>query len=301
MTSSEIQWARERIATDRARAGVSDTVYDVSAARASLTPLELELPAGTREQRCSLDGLGLIWVVAPEADPGTCIVYLHGGGYLAGGYHSHRPLVAWLSHHARAPVLFVDYRLAPEHRFPAALDDACRALDHAWQHGPDGVARRSPSRIVVGGDSAGGGIAIATLLRRRSAGQPLPAACFSLCGMLDLDETTSRFLQSSQRTRDSARLVVHWLRDLHDPCLSVIGADLAGLPPLLLQTGSEDYCREDSVRMAERAREAGVATTLEVCPGMFHVWQRFAPTVPESMEALERVGAFCRTHAASPR
>jgi acetyl esterase/lipase len=236
------------------------------------------------------------WVVTPAANPARRIVYFHGGGYLAGGFHSHRPLVAWLSHEARAAVLFVDYRLAPEHRFPAALDDACTALAFAAITGPTGYDNAVPAQLIVGGDSAGGGIAIASQLRMRDMGQPMTRGIFSLCGMLDLDERTSTFLSKSQRTRDSARLVVSWLDELRHPYLSVVNANTWGLPPVFLQTGTDDYCREDSIRFAALAGGAGVSTTLDDWPDMFHVWQRFVPKVPEAAAAVERVGAFCRQH-----
>ena len=297
MASPEIKWAKARIAHDRGEAGVKDDTCDVRAARASLTPLDLELPAGTVEQSVSSGDLQMRWVHTPQSSPDRRLVYLHGGGYLAGGYHSHRPLVAWLAHEAKAAVLFVDYRLAPEARFPAALDDASTALAYAYSHGPSGADANEDVTVLIGGDSAGGGLTIGTLLRRRDAGEAMPAAAFSLCGMLNLDETSSPFLQSSQRTRDSARLVVAHLKDLQHPHLSVVRADLAGLPPLLLQTGSEDYCKDDSILLAERARQAGVDVTLEVWPEMFHVWQRFAPMVPEALHAVRRVAEFCLAHA----
>lgn len=296
MASEQVQWAKSHIAQARAQAGVRDDFYDVHAARASLQPLDLELPAGLATQDIEAGQLRMRWLTVPGADPDRRIVYLHGGGYLAGGYHSHGPMLAWLAHEARAAVLYVDYRLAPEARFPAGLDDACQAVDLAFARGPAGTPSAGRPSVFVGGDSAGGGLAIGTLLRRRDAGQPAPAAAFSLCGMLDLDESSSKFLQSSQRTRDSARLVVSHLKDLQHPYLSVVRADLAGLPPLLLQTGSEDYCREDSLVLAERARAAGVDVTLQVWPAMFHVWQRFAPKVPEALQALREVADFLRLH-----
>jgi acetyl esterase/lipase len=212
-------------------------------------------------------------------------------------------MLAWLSHLTQAAVLYVDYRLAPEHRFPAALDDACAALEYAFAHGPTGVGPaplprggEGQEKVFVGGDSAGGGIAIGTLLRRRDAGLPPPAAAFSLCGMLDLDETSSSYLQSLQRNRDAVRLVVAHLQDLLHPHLSVVRAELTGLPPLLLQTGGADYCKDDSITLAERARAAGVDVELRIWPELFHVWQRFAPEVPEALQALEQVADFCRRH-----
>jgi monoterpene epsilon-lactone hydrolase len=160
MASLEIQWAKARIAHDRCKAGVKDDYYDVRAARESLRALELDLPAGLVEEDVEGAELRLKWVYVPGAQANKRIVYLHGGGYLAGGYHSHRQLVAWLAHETKASVLFVDYRLAPEARFPAALDDASKALEFAYENGPSGLPSAEPLRIFIGGDSAGGGMTI---------------------------------------------------------------------------------------------------------------------------------------------
>jgi epsilon-lactone hydrolase len=295
MASSELRWAKSLIASSRKSAGVSDDLYDVRAARASLRPLDMELPDNLVEIDVFCQFVRMKWVHVSGADGNKRIVYLHGGGYLAGGYHSHRHLVAWLAQVTNASVLFVEYRLAPEARFPAAQEDARMAVEYAYEHGPASAAPRGPLRVFVGGDSAGGGIAIATLLHRRDSGAAMPVAGFALCGMLDVDENSSKFLQSSQRTRDSVRFVVSSLKDLQHPYLNVVRADLVGLPPLLLQTGAEDYCRDDSIEFARRAEEAQVQVTLDIWPEMFHVWQRFAPKVPEALQALKAVAQFLDT------
>jgi len=293
MASPELAWAKEEIARSRARAGVSADYFDLRAARSSLPASELELPEGTSIAYRLVDGVACYWVCAPGADPDRRIVYLHGGAFLIGGFHSHRSLVAWLSRQSRASVLFVEYRLAPEHRFPAALEDTCVAMLHASEHGPDG-ARRPARSLFIGGDSAGGALALGATLKARREGRPVPDGSFVLCGMLDLDEETSKFLQMTQRSRDGVRQYVARLADLRDPLASPILADLTGLPPLLVQTGTDDYCSDDNIRFAERARSAGVAVSLEIWPEMIHVWHRFAPKLPEAMQALERIGAWMR-------
>jgi monoterpene epsilon-lactone hydrolase len=299
MASPELAWAIAKIAADRAAAGVVAERYDVMAARASLTPSDLPLPDGLREIATSAPGVPCTWVVPANALAGRRLVYLHGGGFCAGGYHSHRSIAGWLAHATRAAVLFVSYRLAPEHRFPAALDDATAALHWAQENGPS--ERAAASALFIAGDSAGAALAIGAMLQARSAGRALPRAAALLCGMLDLDERTSIFLQQTQRTRDMTRQYIAWLADLENPLASPMRADLAGLPPLLVQTGTADYCRDDCERFAARAQAHGVATRVEVWPEMIHVWQRFAPKLPEALRALEQVAGFFEAHAAAAR
>jgi acetyl esterase/lipase len=291
VASKELDWAIQQVARDRASAGVSPDRYDIAAARASLPTTELPMPEGTEVRYAVLDGVTCFWVSAPGADPDRRIVFLHGGGYLGGGFHSHRSLVGWLSAKARAAVLFVEYRLAPEYRFPAGLDDAVAATRAAAAAGPDGMPRPARALYVVG-DSAGGGMAASVLLRARDGDCPMPAAAAILCGMLDLDEETSKFLQLTQRSADMVRLYVRRLADLRSPYASQMLADLRGLPPMLVQTGSADYCRDECERFAARAEAAGVKASLEVWPDMIHVWHRFAPRLPEAMEALARIGTW---------
>lgn len=294
MASPELDWAKQKIASDRARAGVTADYHDVRAARASLPAGDLPLPEGTRVTYEVVGEAGCYWVVAPGADPARRIVYLHGGGYLLGGFHSHRSLVAWLSHCAQAAVLFVEYRLAPEHRFPAAVNDSYAAYLHALERGLDGETS-SPRSVFVAGDSAGGALAMACIQKARADGKRLPSGGVILCGMLDLDEETSRFLQLTQRSRDGVRLYVERLADLKNPLASPILADLSGFPPLLIQTGTDDYCADENARFALRAEAAGVDTVFENWPEMIHVWQRFAPKLPEATQALERIGDWIRT------
>lgn len=291
MASPELQWAIDTIAADRARAGVSADRHDVQAGRAALPPTDQPLPEGTGIRTVIVGAIACHWVCAPGADPDRRLVYFHGGGYQGGGFHSHRSLVGWLSRATGCAVLFPEYRLAPEHRFPAAVEDAFAATRWAADHGPDG--RPGPARsLVVGGDSAGGGLAFATVQLCRDRDCRRPDAAFSLCGMLDLDETTSAFLRMTQRTRDGVRQYVRWLADLRNPLASPVLADLRGFPPVLLQTGSADYCIDDSARFHERAQAAAIDSTLEVWPEMIHVWHRFAPRLPEALEALDAIARW---------
>jgi acetyl esterase/lipase len=238
-----------------------------------------------------------VWVSRKGDPPGDrALFFLHGGAFVSCPAASYPFYAAWFVRETGARAFIVDYRLAPEHRFPAALDD-CVA---AWR----GLvaAGQSPARAAFLGDSCGGGLALATLLRLRDAGAPLPACAVSLCGWFDLEVT-------GESARDPAGpdpfVNPEWIRargrdylgpggDPRHPHASPIHADLSGLPPLLLQTGQLDTLRDDAVRLAARAGRAGTAVTLEVWSGMIHGFQGLNGYCPEAAEAVRHVGDFLR-------
>jgi len=235
------------------------------------------------------------WVTAPGARADRALLYLHGGGYVAGSPASHRALTAAISRAARIRVLAIDYRLAPEHPFPAALDDAVAA--YTWLLG-QGFSARS---IAVGGDSAGGGLTAALLVRLRDEGRPLPAAAFMFSPWTDLAGTGE-----SARTR--AKLDPMLVGDLahfgsfyvgpegdpKHPLISPIHAELHGLPPLLIQVGTHEVLHDDAVRLAERVRAGRGRAELDVWDGMIHVFQAFPSFLPEARRAIARIGEFLR-------
>jgi acetyl esterase/lipase len=240
-------------------------------------------------------------VQAPGSDPARRILYLHGGGWVAGGFGSHGSHVARLSAATGCAVLFPEFRLAPEHPFPAALEDALAAYAWMQEHGPERAA--PPAASFVGGDSGGGGLALALLLARRDRGESLPAAAFTFSAVTDL--TCSG---ESMRTRAAADPVINPAivpeaaalyrgdTDLSCPLLSPVFGDFSGMPPLYLLVGDAEVMRSDSTRVAEAARAASVEVTLDVWPEMFHSFPLWAPVLPEGREALARVGAFIRSH-----
>ena len=257
------------------------------------------LAPGTTTEAVDAGGVPAEWVVAPESDPGRVVLYLHGGGYVVGSIRTHRALASHVSRAARARVLVPDYRLAPEHPHPAAVNDAVAAY-HWLRRG--GAA---PARIAIAGDSAGGGLTVATLVALRDLGDPLPAAAVCISPWVDLEG-----LGESMRTRqdldpmvklDGLRMLAkHYLgnADPRTPLAAPLHADLRGLPPLLVQVGTAEALLDDSTRLAERARAAGVEVDLRIWDDMIHVWHMFAPMVPESNQALEQLGAFVRAHTA---
>ena len=237
------------------------------------------------------------WVAAPGASDARALLYLHGGGYCVGSINTHRHLAADLSRAAGLRVLVLDYRLAPEHPFPAAVDDAVAAYRFLLDSGLD---RRA---LAIAGDSAGGGLTAATLLALRDADLPLPAAAALLSPWLDLTQSgesmESRAAVDPMVQRASLqRMADAYLNgaDARTPLASPLFADLRHLPPLLIHVGTAETLLDDSRRFAERATSAGVDATLEVWDDMVHVWHAFGFVLPEARDANARIADFFRRH-----
>jgi monoterpene epsilon-lactone hydrolase len=244
-------------------------------------------------------GVAAEWVTAPGATPERIILYLHGGGYVAGSIRSHCELASRLSKASAARVLLIGYRLAPEHPHPAAVEDATAAYRWLLSCGI------SPGRIVVAGDSAGGGLTVATLAALRNAGQPLPAAGVCISPWVDLEGigdsmTGKAAVDPIIRVDGLKRMAGMYLGGLdpRTPLAAPLYAELSGLPPLLIQAGGAEMLLDDATRLAERARKAGVDVTFEVWDDMIHVWHVFATLLPEARQAIDGIGAFIRRQAA---
>ncbi|MDH6242732.1 alpha/beta hydrolase [Mycobacterium sp. OTB74] len=238
-------------------------------------------------------GVQAEWVIPDDCEPGRAIVYLHGGGYATGTIEANRGLCSHLARAARARVLSVDYRLAPEHRFPAAVDDAVSAYRFVLSSG------YAPEHVALGGDSSGAGLVLAALVALRDGDDPLPAAAICICPWTDL--TLSGATVETKRNEDPmvrasvlALMAEAYLgeTDPKTPTVSPLFADLTGLPPLLVQVGTAELLLDDSRRFAQRAEAAGVDVTLEVWDDMIHVWHAFADLLPEGREALARIGSY---------
>lgn len=260
-----------------------------------------EVPAG-RVEAVDAGGVRAEWVYpAGGSEAAGTLLYFHGGGYYQGSPVTHRRLVTALSAAAGMRALSVDYRLAPENPFPAALDDALAA--YRWLTGPAG---ESPSRVVVSGDSAGGGLSAALLVALRDAGEALPGGAYLISPWTDLAGTgeTRRTRAEAEPMLDpasveaTARLYLPE-GDLTDPRVSPLYADPAGLPPLLVHVGDLEILLDDSRRLADRARAAGVPVDLEVWPDAFHVFQMLVGVVPEADEAVGRAGAWMAARLAA--
>ena len=237
------------------------------------------------------------WVVPRQGATERVVHYLHGGGYCVGSPKSHRDLLSRIALGAGARVFALDYRLAPEHRFPAPIEDAVAA--HRWLL--DGGV--SPSKLVIGGDSAGGGLTLGTLLTLRDAHLPLPAGAVLLSPWLDLEGARESLFRSSGLDWIDVGFLHRCARDYlggadpKDPRASPVHADLQGLPPMLLQVGTVELLFDEALTFAERARAAGVALELDVWEDMIHVFQLFAQLLPQGGAAIEKICAFIRATA----
>jgi acetyl esterase/lipase len=220
---------------------------------------------------------------------------LHGGGYVLGSLYTHQNLISGFSYEARCRVFGIDYRLAPEHAFPRAIEDAVAGYQHLLARGVD------PSKIVIAGESAGGGLTLATLLKLRELELPYPAAVALIspwCDLEGLGKSMSLHADADYVTKPHLLLCARWLLgDDHDakhPLASPIYADYTGLPPLYIHAGGSEALLDDALRVAQRAREAGVEVDLDVYPDMVHAFHIFASFLPEARVAIRRIGEYVR-------
>jgi monoterpene epsilon-lactone hydrolase len=257
------------------------------------------LPGGVSVEAVEADGVPAEWVKAPGARGDTAFLYAHGGGYALGSAETGRHLAAAISEAAATRVLSLDYRLAPEHPFPAAVDDAVAGFRWLVERGTP------PEKVLIGGDSAGGGLTVATLVALRDAGDPMPAAGVCISPWVDLTCSSDSYRTKSESDPVIAHEDIRWLaslyldgRDPKTPLASPLFANLEGLPPLLIQVGSEEVLLDDAVGLDCRAREAGVDSTLEVWEDMIHVWHVFFQMLKEGRDGIARIGEYFKSRIA---
>ena len=245
----------------------------------------------------SADGVPAEWIVPPGAEPHRVLLYLHGGGYVIGSINSHRAMIARIARASRARAIAIDYRLAPEHPFPAAVEDATRA--YRWLLAQGNAARN----MVIAGDSAGGGLTLAVLATLRTAGDPMPAAAVTISPWTDLERTGDSMRSNAGRDQtvaveDLGEMARMYLgtSDPKNPLASPLYADFRGFPPLLIQVGAAEGLLDDSTRVAKRAKAAGVEVELEIWEDMVHVWQIYAKLLPAGQEAIDKIGRFILAH-----
>ena len=249
-------------------------------------------------ERVSAGGVEGEWISPADAPLDKAILYFHGGGFRIGSVASHRDLIAQIAVASGCRVLAINYRLAPEHRFPAALDDALAA--YGWMLG-QGL---TPGNVAFAGDSAGGNLVLAAMLALRERGLPLPIAAVLMSPWTDLAATGTSYVTRAEVDPIHQRpmilaLAKNYLGGQGDPCdplVSPLYADLAGLPPLLIQVGDRETVLDDSVMFAELARAAGVDVHLEVWDGMIHVFQMFGAELPEAHRAIASIAGFLNQH-----
>jgi len=259
--------------------------------------VQFPVPEGAVTSGADLGGLGAEWSspakLSGDSADGNTLLYFHGGGYVIGSSVSHRHLTSRIALAANARVLSVDYALAPENPFPAAVKDGVKAYRWLLDNG------HAPERIAIAGDSAGGGLTVATLLAARGEGLPMPAAACLISPWTDLTCASETY---KTRAEADPMIEAEGIRAMagvylgganpRDPLASPNFADLAGLPPMLIQVGDDEVLLDDSRILAKRAREAGCDVELEVSDGMIHVWHAFYQMLPEAEEAIERLGAY---------
>jgi epsilon-lactone hydrolase len=243
----------------------------------------------------SADGVPAEGSISPGADAARVLLYLHGGGFSAGSIVSHRAMVTETGRVAQARTLAIDYRRTPEHPFPAALDDALKAYRWLLAQGVE------PARIAIGGDSAGGGLALAVMISLREHGLPLPACGWCISPWIDMealgDSYASKAAIDPMISKEYILELAGWYLGEaapRTPLVAPLHADLAGLPPLLIQVGSAETLLDDATRIAARAGAADVRITLDVWPHMIHAWPLFHQQLADGRRAMAAAGSFIR-------
>ncbi len=240
-----------------------------------------------------LDLIPALWATPSGVTGGPVLLYLHGGGYVVGSPKAYRPLASELASRLKARVLVPDYRLAPENPYPAALEDAVHVYRWLLDHGTPAGS------IALAGDSCGGGLTVSTLVAIRDAGLPLPMGAAVISPWADLEVASASF---TSKAGEDILLNAEGLRGMagaylgaaspRTPGASPIYANLAGLPPLLIQVGSAEVLLDDAIRLAANAGASGVKVRLDIWPGMFHVWHSYSSKLDEAAEALDEAAAF---------
>jgi monoterpene epsilon-lactone hydrolase len=294
MASSELQVIIDAF---RSRPNMADLSIEEQRAQMEINLTQFQLLTDVHCEPVDAGGIPAEWITTPGVNTERVICYLHGGGYVLGSINTHREMASRLSRAAKARVLILDYRRAPEHPFPAAVDDSIAAYRWLLSVGVN------PARLVIAGESAGGGLTIATLVALRDAGEPLPAAGICLSPWVDLECLGESMVTKAEIdpvvTRDLVLALAKAYLGNTDPCTplaSPLYADLTGLPPLLIQVGTAECLFDDARRLADRARAAGVDVTLEPWDDMIHMWHMFAAILPEGQQAIDRIGEFIRKH-----
>ncbi len=257
------------------------------------------LPADVVMQPVDAAGIPGAWLDISGGGSKGLLFFLHGGGYMSGSIKTHQEMVSRICRAAGCRGFLIDYRLAPEHPFPAAVEDAVAGyhwlLDQAV----------APSRMIIAGDSAGGGLTLATLVALRDAGSPMPVAAICMSPWTDLEglgeSVTTRAEQDPLVTPEELRIDAKMYlgdADTRNPLASPVHADLHGLPPLFIHVGDAEILLSDSTRVADKAKAAGIDVSLEVWDEMIHVWHLFASILPEGQQAIEQLGEFIRERVA---
>jgi len=274
---------------------------DIALSRAGFEKMA-DFLGGAPDAKCEkvdAGGVPAEWVAAPGCDPTRAVLYLHGGGYAIGSINTHRRLAYDIAAASGARVLLIDYRLAPEHPFPAAVDDAAKAWRWLLKQGFD------TGRLAIAGDSAGGGLAIATLVNLRDQKLGLPACAVAISPWVDMEGLGNSITARAAQDPMVQKAGLTWMAGMYlngadprTPLAAPLHADLKGLPPILIQVGTAETLLDDSTRIAEKLHGAGVDVRLAIWPNMLHVFPLFAPVLSEGRDGCVEIGAFIRSKSA---
>jgi acetyl esterase/lipase len=292
-------WAFEQSVRTMALTAPQEALQSAEPLRAPVDVItRFAAPIGIKRSEVSASGIDAEWIAPPEPSPTGAILYLHGGGYVFGSRQTHLLLIASVARHCNLRVLAPDYRLAPEHPYPAAVEDAWSVYWWMLQQGID------PTHLVIMGDSAGGGLVTALLIALREARAPLPVAAVLLSPWLDLTISGESIVSNAdsdyltKAALQSAAQMYANRYDVRSPLISPLFADLHGLPPFLVQVGSAEMLRDDGRRFAQRIKETGGAVTLEEWEDMVHVFHFWYPIETRSRQAVEHIAQFVKRHLA---
>jgi acetyl esterase/lipase len=258
-----------------------------------------KVPAGIKVSSVTINDIPAEWILPSQATKDKVILYTHGGGYVSGSCNDHRSIVARVVKGSNVGALLFEYRLAPEHPYPAALDDSVTVYRWLLEQGI------SPSQIIIAGESAGGGLCLAMLLALRDQEIPLPAAAVAISPWTDLKCTGESYQTKNKVSLAPAEswtvFSKYYVGD-NDPCLpwiSPLYGNLHGLPPILIHAGEDDELIDDSIRFAEKANAAGTNVILKVGERMVHCFPLLPPFIPEARQAMDEICAFIKTHIGS--
>jgi monoterpene epsilon-lactone hydrolase len=245
----------------------------------------------------SVDNIPAEWIVPAEALERSMLLYLHGGGYCIGSINTYRGMVSHIAVAAKTKALLIDYRLAPENPFPAAVEDSTAAYEWLLSQGV------VSSDIIIAGDSAGGGLTVSTLISLKEKGIPLPAAAVLISPWVDLAITGGSVISKADIdpmvTKEGLiEMAEAYMGDTDrlTPLASPLYAELKGLPPMLIHVGTSEILLDDATRLADFARKAGVEVILNEADGMCHIWHYFTVMLPEALQAIKEIAVFMREH-----
>lgn len=250
-------------------------------------------PKTIKVEKIDIDGIHAEWLTPLNANPEQVILYFHGGGYVTGSIETYRMMCGLLANYTGVKVLIPNYRLAPENPFPAALDDALKVYRWLLEQGT------SSANIIIAGDSAGGGLGVATVLALKDKSESLPAAVVCLSPWADLTLTNKTHITKAEadvvlRTDVLREWALAYTDESNftNPLVSPVYADFHGFPPLLIEVGGDEILLGDSLLLAEKAKAAGVQVELRIWDGMWHVWHALGELIPESKMAFKEIGQF---------